>query len=299
MSLGVTFGLINKLIRAYHLVVMAFKRRFFGMKCQTCQASKRGCLCVCLGCGLLGAAFEMLCARCVEVACVFQHKKDPVTNSYAELRRKLKAVRRHPPKRYEPGQESHPRCYIPIGLRPRWMSAMYETTEWFQPLPKHIRGEGFVLLYPRPDLEELHERCTRRLFLSLSWISLRNVYVRGEEGAKVHRSVVKTEGEIPRDPLASENVMDRAPGPMLSNLEPECILSDLRPEQESPEGEQRIEGEILTSMELGTSQDLPPLFGELGLEYWKKTQGGCRRFAGTGADDLPVAGSGDSPDQDM
>ena len=73
------------------------------------------------------------------------------------------------------------------------MIAMYETTEWFQPLPRHIRGEGFVLLYPKPDLAELHERCTRRLFLSLSWISLRNVYVRGEEGAKMHLSVVKTE----------------------------------------------------------------------------------------------------------
>ena len=145
------------------------------MKCQTCQLGKRECLCVCLGCGLLGAAFELLCARCVEASCVFQHKKDPETNLYAEMQRKLKAVRRHPPKQYKPGQENHPRCYIPTSLRPRWMIEMYESAEWFKPLPRHIRGGGFVLLHPKPNLTELREWCTKRLLLSLSWISLRNV----------------------------------------------------------------------------------------------------------------------------
>ena len=86
--------------------------------------------------------------------------------------------------------------------------------------------------------------------------------MRDEVGAKVHLSVVTTEGEIPRDPLAFENAMDRAPVPSFSGLEPECILSDLSPEEESPKGNRRMEGEILTSVDLGTSQDLPPLFGD-------------------------------------
>ena len=225
---------------------------------------------MCLGCGLLGAAFEMLCARCVEAACVYQHTRNPVANSYAEMRRKLKAVRRHPPKRYEPGQESNPRCYVPIGLRPKWMVEMYETNEWFKPLPRHIQGETFVLLFPRPDLEEFHERCTKRLFLSLSWISLRNVYVRGEVWPKVHPSLVTTQGEGPRDPLVSENAMNQALEPTFYGPDPEGILSDLGPEEEGEEGNWGMEGEILTSVDLGTSQELPPLFGdrpELHLEH--------------------------------
>ena len=125
MSLGFTFDLINKLIRAYHLVVMAFKRRFFGMRCQTCQGENEAYLEHRSSYWARGAWKLPVCTN--------TRKKDPEINAYADLR--------NPPPLF---------------------------------------------------------------------------------------------GDLP----------------------------DLSPEEGSPEGDWRMEGEILTSVDLGTSQDLPPLFGD-------------------------------------
>ena len=77
--------------------IMACSRVARSNECDFCFEDVWDCRCICLVCGFLGAADELLCNRCIEIAYTHRYKfvKDVTAG---ELRIKRRILRERPPK---------------------------------------------------------------------------------------------------------------------------------------------------------------------------------------------------------
>ena len=101
---------------------MACSRVARSNECDFCFEDVWDCRCVCLVCGFLGAADELLCNRCIEIAYTHRYKfvKDVTAG---ELRIKRRILRERPPKVEYWGQA--PKCSLKLEETPKWVIWAY------------------------------------------------------------------------------------------------------------------------------------------------------------------------------
>ena len=135
------------------------------MSCTTCKLSYGGCCCLCLGCGLAGAAWDRLCSGCIEISLQHRHevKKDLTSLELKDLKKQL---RQYPPKVAYWGQYRKP--ILPHKFMPRWLVWAYGMKNY---------GESAILSQNKgrfnPTLFVASNKADKIDFLTLPWVSRR------------------------------------------------------------------------------------------------------------------------------